>query len=90
MTLPAILFGILVSTFYGALFHLIFGGNLGRLILYILFSWAGFWAGHFLGYSQEWVFLKLGTLQLGTATIGSLIVMAGGYWLSLVDRGKSV
>lgn len=90
MTLPALLFGILVSTFYGALFHLVFGGNLGRLILYILFSWIGFWIGHFLGATQEWTFLKLGTLQLGAASIGSLIFMIGGYWLSLINRGKEI
>ena len=47
MTIPALLLGILVSTMMGAALHLVFGGSLGRLVVYVLIGWAGFWGGHF-------------------------------------------
>ena len=36
MTIPAVLFGVLISTLYGAAFHLWRGGNLSKLSLYII------------------------------------------------------
>ena len=60
MTLPALLFGLVVSTLYGAAFHLWQGGGAGRLALYIILSWIGFWIGHLAGslfrldFSQRW------------------------------------
>ncbi len=85
MTLPSLLLGVLLSTLYGAVFHLLRGGGLGRLLLYILFSWVGFWAGHFVASYFNWTYDSLGALHLGTASIGSLLVLLVGYWLSLVQ-----
>ena len=85
MTLPALLFGILISTLYGAAFHLWRGGSLGRLILYLALAWAGFWTGQFVGDYFEWTLGSIGPLHLGSATIFSIIFLAFGYWLSLVQ-----
>ena len=85
MTLPSLLFGILVSTLYGALFHVIRGGGAGRLSLYLLLSWIGFWVGHLLGRQFHWTFVSVGPLNLGMATIGSVVFLGIGYWLSLVN-----
>lgn len=85
MTLPALIIGILISTLYGAAFHLWRGGGLGRLILYLLLSWTGFWIGQFLGNYFGWSFGSFGPLNLGTATFFSLLFLATGYWLSLVQ-----
>ena len=85
MTLPSILIGIVISSLYGSAFHLWRGGNLGRLVLYLLLAWIGFWGGHFLGQYLGWTFFSLGPLMLGTATIGAAITIGIGYWLSLVD-----
>jgi len=85
MTLPALIFGMLISTLYGAAFHLFRGGGLGRLILYILLGWGGFWAGHALADKFSWTFASLGPLHLGVATISSFIFLLIGYWLSLVE-----
>lgn len=84
MTIPAIFFGILVSTFLGAAFHLWKGGNLGRLVLYILLAWAGFWAGHLLGNALGWTFFSVGPLSFGMAVLGSVLILGLGYWLSLI------
>lgn len=85
MTLPAIIFGLIASTLYGAIFHLIRGGNFGRLILYILLGWIGFWIGHFIAEWLGWEFLSVGPLHMGIATIFSWLVMLIGYWLSQVE-----
>ena len=88
MTLPSLLFGILVSTLYGALFHFIRGGGAGRLSLYLLLSWSGFWAGHLLGRQLNWTFVSVGPLNLGMASFGSVIFIGIGYWLSLVKTER--
>jgi uncharacterized membrane protein YeaQ/YmgE (transglycosylase-associated protein family) len=83
MTLPALLFGILISSLYGAVFHLWRGGGAGHLLLYIILAWIGFWLGHILGNALGWTFFSLGPLHLGTATLGAALALGAGYWLSL-------
>jgi hypothetical protein len=86
MTLPAFLFGIIISTLIGALFHMWRGGRLWRLVLYLILSWIGFWCGHFLGEKIQWTFWSIGPLRLGMAIFGSFIVLGVGYWLSLISK----
>jgi len=86
MTLPSIIIGILISSLYGVAFHLWRGGSLGRLILYIILAWIGFWAGHLIGNALDWTFFSLGPLRLGMATLGAGITLGFGHWLSLVER----
>lgn len=86
ITLPAILMGIFFSTIYGAVFHLWKNGGFLRLLLYIILSWVGFWVGHLLGATLKWTFLSIGPLRFGMATLGSLIFISGGHWLSLETK----
>jgi hypothetical protein len=86
MTLPALLFGFLVATLLGAAFHLWRGGSLGRLLLYLIFAWAGFWIGHFVGDHYGLKFASVGPLRLGAAVIFSIVTLFGGYWLSLINQ----
>lgn len=85
MKLPSILMGIIISTLIGAAFHLLRGGGLGRLILYLLLGWAGFWAGQFAADQFEWTFWTIGELHLGAAAAGSLLLLSIGHWLSLIE-----
>jgi hypothetical protein len=85
MTFPAVLIGILISTLYGAAFHLWRGGNLWRLLLYLVLGWLGFWLGQFIAVQLDWSFGNLGQLNLGMATLFSAIFLFGGYWLSQVE-----
>jgi hypothetical protein len=82
MTVPAILFGLLLSTLYGAAFHFWRGGSLGKLLLYILLSWFGFWTGHGISSATKMSFGDVGPLHFGMATLGSIIFLAAGAWLS--------
>jgi hypothetical protein len=86
MTVPAVLFGILVSTFAGAAFHLWKNGGIARLFLYILLAWIGFWVGHILGQTLHWTFFSVGPLRFGTAILGCALVLGVGYWFSLVRQ----
>ena len=85
MTLPAFLFAFLPALFYGALFHLIRGGNGRRLLLYLGLSVAGFFAGHYIGVWRGWYFLMFGPLNLGAATVGSFLFLGLGDWLSRIE-----
>ena len=85
MTVPALIFGIFLSTLYGAAFHFWRGGDKKRLVLYILLAWAGFWLGQILGTKLGWSFAEVGPLNLGMATLGAAIFLVAGYWLSLVE-----
>ena len=88
MTLPHLLFGFLLSSAYGAAFHLWRGGNAGRLLLDLFLSWIGFVAGQVLG---DWLGLNfdlLGPLHLGLATVGSLLFLFLGHWLSQTPEKK--
>jgi hypothetical protein len=85
MTVPALVFGIFISTFYGVVFHLWKDGGLGRLILYVVLSWIGFMVGHLAGGRLGWTFVDVGPLHLGWATLGSLVFLGVGHWLSLIQ-----
>jgi len=85
MSLPTLLFGFLISTLMSAVFHLLRGGGAGRLMLYLILGWVGFWAGHFLASYFGWTFGSIGPLHLGLAVLVGLIFLVIGYWLSLVE-----
>lgn len=88
MTLPALLFGFLVSTLLGAVFHLWKGGGFGRLVLFLIFAWVGFWAGHLIGNSLGWTFISVGPLRMGMAILVTGLTLFAGYWLSLIKQDE--
>jgi hypothetical protein len=85
MTLPAIFFGVVLSSAYGTAFHFWKGGSLNKLLFYIFLAWVGFWAGHFIGAAIGWSFAAVGPINAGLATIGSLIVLLVGDWLGRLE-----
>ena len=90
MTLPAFLFGFLISTMYGAVFHLLKGGGPGRLFAYVCFSWAGFWAGHIIASRLGWNMWSIGPLRFGLATAGAVVCLVFGNWISKVRVDRPV
>ncbi len=81
-TASSIVLGFLLSSAYGALYHLLIGGPARRLILYVLASWIGFILGHFLGNILQLNWFKLGPLNLLSASIGSWVAVLGSWWLA--------
>jgi uncharacterized membrane protein YeaQ/YmgE (transglycosylase-associated protein family) len=86
MSTPTLLLGLLLSTLFGAIFHLWRGGNAGRLLLYLILAWIGFWVGQFIGNLLKISFDIIGQLHILVATLGSWIFLGIGYWLSLVQE----
>lgn len=85
MDIPPMIFGLVISTLYGAAFHLWKDGGLNRLILYLGLGWVGFWIGQFAADRLGWTFLSAGSLHLGMATLLSAVFLLTGHWLSLVE-----
>jgi hypothetical protein len=88
MTIPSLLFGLLIASLYGVLYHLVRGGGLGRLLLFLIFGWAGFALGHLVGVWRGWVLIPLGELNLGLSTLGSLVLLVVGDWISRSGKGS--
>lgn len=80
-----ILFGIVLSTAYGAAFHVWRGGSLRRLFFYLLLAWAGFWAGDLLGYYMGWNLAAVGSLNAGVATLAAAVFLLVGDYLSKIE-----
>ena len=85
MTLPSLLFALLIALLYGALYHLFRGGGFGHLLFYIGLSILGFGGGHLFGLWLGWFVFPLGSLNLGPSSIGSFIFLIGGDWLSRIE-----
>ena len=82
MTLPAILFSLLVALLYGACYHLIRDGGFWRLMLFLFLSVLGFALGHVFGLWRGLVWIPLGTINLGLSTAGSFLLLLLGDWLT--------
>lgn len=82
MTLPTLLLALLIALLYGAIYHLIRGGRFWRLFLYFGLSILGFSIGHLAGLWRGWIFIPLGSLNLGLSSIGSILILIFGDWLS--------
>lgn len=85
MTFPAFIFSFFLALLLGSLLHLWRGGGSGRLMLYLGLSLIGFFGGHFIAEALSIRFIQVGTINLGIGMIGSFLLLALGYWLSLMD-----
>ncbi len=85
MTLPNFLLGFLIALLYGALYHFVRGGNGWRLLLFFGLSVLGFAVAQLIGMWREWYLFTIGSLNLGMGTIGSLLFLIGGEWLSQIE-----
>lgn len=85
MTLPTFLLALVIALLYGALYHLIRGGSLWRLPLYFGLSILGFATGHLVGLWRTWTFIPLGSLNLGLSSLGSILILVLGDWLSRIE-----
>jgi len=73
MTAPAIYIGFLIASACGLLFHLIRGGSISRLWLFLATAWVSFLAGHLLAEWIDWQALRIGSLNLLPALLATLI-----------------
>lgn len=79
---PGIVFAFLLATAYGAGFHLLFGGPLRKLVLYLLAGWLGFALGQWVGATLGLSILDIGPVHTFTASLGSWVALFASQWLS--------
>ena len=82
ITIPTFIFGALIALLYGAFFHLLVGGSLGILMVYLFASFLGFWLGNYFGNQLQISIITLGPLNLGLGLIGSTLICLVAWWLS--------
>ena len=93
MNVPSIFLGTLIAIACGLVFHLIRGGRLSRLGLYVATAWVAFFVGHVVGLWLEWNFLRVGSLNLFPAILATMLGLISASVLagperSLIGRRK--
>jgi hypothetical protein len=85
MTLPILLFALLIASLCGVLFHILRGGSGWRLLLYLGLSSLGFALGQWISWWRGWNLLMFGSLDIGLGVIGSVAILILGEWLSRIE-----
>lgn len=75
------IFGLVIATLIGALFHLWKDGGFWKLALYLLSSIIGFFTGHWLAGGFNLNLLTVGGLRLAGAVAGSVVTLFLVNWL---------
>ena len=74
--------GFLLASAYGATFHLVYGGSLRRIVLYLAAAWAGFLLGQLAGDFLNLELFKVGKIHLLTASVGAWGLLLAARWLA--------
>ncbi len=72
---PTLTFGFVFATLLGAGFHLLLGGDVRRLAIFLLCGWCGFAAGHFTGVLLDASLMNVGALHFLPATFMAVILL---------------
>jgi hypothetical protein len=76
-----VVLGVLLASIYGAAFHLLFGGPIKRIVLYLFAAWLGFFIGQFVGDFLNLELLKIGKIHLVSASVGAWVALFLTSWL---------
>jgi len=85
MITPSFVYSFLLASLLGSAFHFWKGGGGGRLLLYLILSWAGFFLGNWLSSSWDAALLMIGPFSGGFGALGSLILLFLGNWIIQLD-----
>jgi hypothetical protein len=88
MSTPSLVVALIIALAYGALYHFIRNGGVWRLLFYAGLSVTGFVIGHLIGLWRGWVFFPIGALNLGMSSVGSLVTLLLGDWLSRIESDQ--
>ena len=73
MTIHGIILGFLIATLSGAAYHMLRGGTIRRLGLYLLSANISFFVGHGLSELIHWQLLRLGAINLFPALLATFL-----------------
>ncbi|HVU14235.1 MAG TPA: hypothetical protein VHD90_23310 [Phototrophicaceae bacterium] len=92
MPSPTLTFAFILATLYGAVFHLILGGDARRLAFFLLSSWIGFGLGQMAGVTLQIDVFDIGALRVVSATLGAFVALIVATLLSArrAQRKRSV
>lgn len=85
MNYSSYLFGFILATLLGALFHLWRNGGVIRLLLYLVFSWIGFFVGHTIANYFGFNFLIVGPVNILGGIVGSIAFLLLGNWIVKIE-----
>ncbi len=85
MNITSYIFGWLLASLFGALFHLWRNGGIGKLLLDLVLSWIGFFLGHLVAQHYGLKFMSVGDMQIAGGIVGSLIFLAVGNWFTTIQ-----
>ena len=85
MNYSSYLFGFILATLLGALFHLWRNGGVVRLLLYLVFSWIGFFVGHTIANYFGFNFLSVGPVNILGGIVGSVAFLLLGNWIVKIE-----
>lgn len=88
MTLPSLIFALVLASLCGVLFHVLRGGTGWRLLFYIMVSALGFAFGQLISVWRGWGLFTFGALDIGMGAIGSVLFLLIGEWLSRIERNQ--
>ena len=86
MTTPALIYSFLLASLLGSAFHFWKGGGGGKLLMFLILSWAGFYLGHLIGASMEFEFMMIGPMNGGFGVLGSILLLLLGNFVSQLDQ----
>lgn len=78
---PGFMFSFLLATAYGAGFHLLFGGGVRKLALYLGAAWIGFAVGQWASAAFSLSLMDVGPVHTFTASLGSWLALVLSHWL---------
>jgi hypothetical protein len=69
----ALFFGSLIAILCGLIYHLLRGGNLARLMMYLITAWIMFFAGQWLSEQLGWRLMRVGSLNLFPSLLATFL-----------------
>ncbi len=72
---PVFIFAFVIATMYGLGFHILFGGNARRMVLFVVTSWVGFLLGQYVGGYLNISVLRIGLIHLLPASVTAVCLL---------------
>lgn len=73
MNTHAVILGLIIATLCASIFHLLRGGRLRHLMLYLATAWISFFIGQLFSESIGWRLMRVGALNLFPALLATLL-----------------
>ncbi len=88
MNYSSYLFGFILATLLGALFHLWRNGGGVCLLLYLVFSWIGFFIGQTIANYFGFNFFSVGPVNIIGGIVGSIAFLLLGNWIVKIEPNQ--